>query len=385
MIERKHSTYFITFFFYLVITTDFIYKYSRFYLGQEVGFLPYIKSIIALIILSALFLLKSMTRKDIWCCFLLVFSSIIHLILTQEADSLKTIILFAKYAFGVIVMVFFFKNYHILSKDVLGKTIVSITILNFCCIFIGYCFEVYVFETYPGDRFGYNGFFKSTSTATYFYMFVITYAIVKAKNVFSNSLVIISIFSSLFVGSKSLYAFIFFISFILITRYVASKLAFISRKFLYLTSLVFGIVLAFSSIKLYFNLSTVFNKIVKEQGFVTAFFSFRNLAIENLLPQLIEKYQFTDLLFGGVYKVGILTEMALVDLFLTFGFIGSIIYFYFLSYNFPKIDRPFIQFVLGFVVLIIVLRGNFLYYPSVIFISSVIFSLTVLESNERAT
>ena len=107
MIERKHSTYFIAFFFYLVVITDFIYKYSRFYLVQEVGFLPYIKSIIALIILSALFLLKSTTRKDIWCCLLLVFSSIIHLILTQEANSLKTIILFAKYAFGVIVMVFF--------------------------------------------------------------------------------------------------------------------------------------------------------------------------------------------------------------------------------------------------------------------------------------
>tara|TARA_B100001093_G_scaffold411922_2_gene401476 strand:+ start:2191 stop:2838 length:648 start_codon:yes stop_codon:yes gene_type:complete len=214
-------------------------------------------------------------------------------------------------------------------------------------------------------------------------MFTLTYVCLKPqKSFFDNTWIMLLLVSSIFVGSKSLLAFLFLIFFMIMIKYLFKRQTIISEKFFYMISSVFGLILTFLLINLYFFLNPTFNQILTEQGFLTAFFSFRDIIVINVFNAINDGYQFSDFLFGGIFKLGTLTETALLDLFLTFGLAGTFFYIYFIKYNLPKIYSSFTQFVLSFIVLLILLRGNFLYYPSVLFVSFFVISLIFNEKRQ---
>ena len=383
MTKERVLTSIVSFFFFLVIVTDFCFKYSRIYLGETVKFLPITKSLIAIVFLSALWFIKLIKKKDIYVLILITAPTIIHLFLSNPVDIRSFLYIIGKYVFGIIIMLFIFRTRKILSENILVNSLICLSIINFTCIISGYFFDIYIFETYTGERFGYNGIFKSTSVASYFYMFTLTYICLKPhKSFFDNTWIILLLVSSIFVGSKSLLAFLFLIFFMILIKYLSKRQAIISEKFFYMISSVFGLILTFLLINFYFFLNPTFNQILTEQGFLTAFFSFRDIIVINVFNAINDGYQFSDFLFGGVFKLDTLTETALLDLFLTFGLAGTFFYIYFIKYNLPKIYSPFTQFVLSFIVLLILLRGNFLYYPSVLFVSFFVISLILNQERQ---
>lgn len=382
MINERVLTAFISFFFFIVIVTDFCFKYSRIYLDETIKFLPITKSVIAILFLSVLWFIKLIKKKDIYVVILITAPTIIHLFLSNPTETRSHIDLIAKYVFGIIIMLFFLRMHKKLSKKILANTIVCFSIINLACIVLGCLFDIYIFKTYAAERFGFNGIFKSTSVASYFYMFTLTYACLKSqKNFFDYSWIIVLLVSSILVGSKSLLAFLFLMSFMTLIKYLSKRQTVFSEKLFYMISSILGLILAFLLLNLYFFLNPTFNQILTQQGFFTAFFSFRDIIVINVFNAINEGYYLSDFLFGGIFKLGTLTETALLDLFLTFGLAGAFSYIYFIKYNLPKVYGPFTQFVLSFIVLIILLRGNFLYYPSVLFVSFFVVSLILKEND----
>ena len=380
MAKEKALTTIISFFFFVVIASDFCYKYSRIYLDETINFLPIIKSFIAIVFLSILWSLRQINRKDAYALILITAPAIIHLFLSNPVEIRSFINIIGKYVFGIITMLFIFRTHKMLLENVLANSLICLSIINFLCIILGFYFDIYVFETYAGGRFGYNGILKSTSVASYFYMFTLTYICLKPrKNFFDKTWFILLLVSSIFVGSKSLLAFIFLIFFAISIKHLSKRQTLVSQKFFYIISSAFGIILALLLLKLYFILNPTFNQILTQQGFFTAFFSFRDITAINVFNAINEGYQINDFLFGGIFKLSKFTETALLDLFLTFGLVGAFFYIYFIKQNLPRVYSPFTQFVLYFIFLLILLRGNFLYYPSVLFVSFFVIPLILNE------
>ncbi|MGF1555751.1 MAG: hypothetical protein ACFCUF_06075 [Paucihalobacter sp.] len=231
-------------------------------------------------------------------------------------------------------------------------------------------------------RFGYNGIFKSTSEASYFYMFTFILYLNKKQSVKQHFLLALIIVSSLMVGSKTLY-FYLFVSFIyMLVLFLTRR---VNLKPAALFSIISGmfIISGFVIMKFILPLNYRLYALYQEDGFITLFFSLRDKLLLNAIEIIEQHYSLINYLFGGMAFVPKTTELGIVDLFITFGVIGIIIYFYFLKLNFPKLNNSNVK-VLGTIILAsIVLRGNFFYFPSVIFLSLAIFALILNQSKKK--
>jgi len=316
--------------------------------------------------------------------FLLIIFSIINI---DQGAKYSELYIKGQYFFGIIVSFFFFSFYKKLVPVYLLIVLETILWINFVLIFIGFFYEIPLFRTYGnGFRFGYNGLFKSTSVATYFYMFSFILFFLKKKTRYNYCLLFNLIIALLFIGSKSAYLYLFFVSLFLIVKVI------FNMRVIKKTKLFFGLFIAVSIsigvviLKLIFTLNSVLKDVLETDGIVTAFFSYRDQLVKNVLLIVKEKYNLKDYLFGGLEHVPRLTEIAIVDLVITFGAIGGGVYGYFFAHNFPVLKKIELKFMLSVIGLIIMLRGNFFYFPSVIYMSIVIFALIVKteESNNMS-
>jgi hypothetical protein len=342
--------------------------------------LTLIKVFIGAFLATFIALSKQTDKKSYMFLGLLFVSCVISLLSQDNSMVNHNIYHFSKYAFGVIAMLFFFKEYERLQTIYLKKIILGLVLLNFVFILLGFFFNIHVFETYYGDRFGYNGIFKSTSTASYFYMLsLIYYLLYRRKNYLTYILLSIIVLSSLFVGSKTLIAFIVITSTIVLGRFIVSKQKLVGKNLFYVLYIFIISTLSIYGFKLYLTLNTTLNNVLTKDGMLSAFFSYRDVHFNKALANIKEHYGVLNYLFGGASLIERLPEMAFIDLFLSFGLIGTIVYILLIRHNFPKINSKLAIVLFLVIGTSIVLRGNFLYYPSVIYITLAIFTVILNE------
>jgi len=377
MTSSRKTSILITVFFVLIIISDFHYKIISTYgiVGTKLT-LP-IKLLIGAFLSCYLILKKLLDNKKLIYLSLFGLVIFVRLISQNEWHFEREIYIIGQYVFGVIVFLFFSNSYHHLDFRALEKFLYLIVLLNFVCIILALIFDLQLFKTYF-SRFGYNGILKSTSTASYFYMFTVLYLLVKKdKNKQLNLLLLIALLSAFLVGSKTLYAFIAIVFIVYLLRYINQKQRYVNSTIFYLISAVILIVLGLYLFIPLISLNKTLHKVLINDGVVSVFFSYRNKHVVNAFFEVTTNYDLSNYLFGGLSKVTRLTEVAVVDVFLNFGAIGTVVFFVLFFKNMPHINNPILKTFLIVIFCLIMLRGNFFYFPSVIYLALAIFTLTL--------
>ena len=109
--------------------------------------------------------------------------------------------------------------------------------------------------------------------------------------------------------------------------------------------------------------------------FITAFFSYRDQLFMSAYEELISNWRVLNYGIGGMGIISKTVEIDTIDLLLNYGILGFFVYIYvFLKNILGYMNRNLLYLFIP-VVANILLRGNFLYYPSVIYVSILIFVL----------
>ena len=384
MKTNKLLTHIVGISFILVLVGDFYYKYFRFCCNSNVFILPVIKSIIGLALSSMMLYYRKLNISTSIGMLILILVLFTSLSFVPTDQMMETLVLKLKFLFGVIVLVFFFTNFQSIDFGTIKNYVFWFVALNFICIVAGFSLDIYYFETYSGNRFGYNGLFKSTSTATYFYIFSITFLFLKQNKTIKDTIwLLVLIVSALFVGSKTSYMFVFLASIIYFSNLIFKTQNILSPKlFLGLTTFS-SLLLSFLGLRWYLLNNNLFSVVVAENGFWTAFFSQRDIHFQQALTKIKTDYGFKDIMMGGPYHVDRLTEFAAADLFISLGLVGGFIFLYVVVINFPRTKNLLFKLFVAIIGLIILFRGNFLYYPSVIYLSILIFTMALNEVNNK--
>ena len=365
---------FVFVFFLLVLISDFYYKYYTLDSKGGLRLTLYVK--IAIGVTFFIFIARNKFYKKINAIlfFGLLAISLLSFLQLCHNNTILIVESYGRYYFGIIVL-FFFINEKVSIDQVFFKRFLScIIIINFIFIIFGYLNNLQIFRTYYGSRFGFNGIFKSTSVASYFYIFSICYYTLKKKSTFDIFVLVLTVVSAIFVGSKSIYGFIIYALVVKVLLLVYKKQSFISGKTFFIGSSILIISSILLFLKQIMNLHSTLREVMENDGVLSAVFSYRDVHFRNTLIDVNNNFELGNFIYGGLSCVRRYTEISIVDLFITFGLVGLIIYILLLYLNIPKIKDRYTIFLLLGILGIIFLRGNFFYFPSVIFMSILIFA-----------
>jgi hypothetical protein len=202
--------------------------------------------------------------------------------------------------------------------------------INSLFIFLGFVFNIYIFLAYPNsNRFGFIGLLRNVTHTSYIYMIFITYFYYKYKvnkDKHNIILLLIAILICFLIATKALILFIILFIFYII---VANKLWHILIAFsVGIMALLYNIdVIIQNVLKPYFK---VLYDVYIDKGLFTMLFSFRNESIDLLfIPYVKNHWKMGNLFFGGAEFNCFRTELELIDFVWFFGFLGTILYFYF--------------------------------------------------------
>lgn len=280
--------------------------------------------------------------------------------LSLGPDFFKNIVFFSRYIFIFILALFFFRTTNKLDNSVFN-VYEKIVFINSFFIIIGALFQISLFQTYY-YRFGYNGFFMTPSTATYFYALALTYFtynfVFYKKNLAGLMLTILVCF---LVGTKALFLFLFLTG---IQVVVIKKLYKYKTLYILIASILALVFLFKEKLSIFFQEKlAILYDLYKEDGLISMLTSMRNQNFQqDFIPIVTEKWGALNFLFGGtnfeLYRV----EFELLDLFLFFGFIGSAIYLWYYFRKilvFKKLDT-YGKYMMALIIFVAVISGNFL-------------------------
>lgn len=223
-----------------------------------------------------------------------------------------------------------FFNYLILSNNKKSLSSIFAGVFIFYCltILIAFIFQIDYLKTYYGERFGYMPFFSSQNE----FSFIIIATIIYFYKIYLNTpskinllFIIMALISSLLVGTKVLYVFVLiFIAYLILKKFNFKILALITG---------FALILLFFFRNHLFNFLYTYNKVLmdvySEHGLINFISSLRYEFLEDRLECQFLTMDSYNYLFGGI-NMKCITEMSLIDILLTFGLLGSLLYFYLL-------------------------------------------------------
>lgn len=283
------------------------------------------------------------------------------------------------FAFTMIFFVYsYLKNINLKSITIIFEVFKYISLVISTTIILGFIFNITIFKTYTGVRFGFSGLLFPQSFSSYFVIISLLIYYYYNKNIkkISPLLIAFTTLSAVLIGTKAVYIFLCFFILMLFFKHKLYK----HKKFMLSISLLLTI-LAFNYKILKDYVLDKFNvlyDVYMESGLLTFLFSYRDLNFIKAKSYVQDNWDITNYLFGGVNRKELLVEMELVDVFLSFGIVGSIFlifcyYKFFLkSVSFEKI--PILLF--GALFLIIITSGNFFKSLSINYF--VAFSLIIL-------
>lgn len=369
-------TWIVSVFLLLVIITDFNYKLGHFLNLNTYRATLVLKVIMILTFLGLLIkkmLLEKIIIKSLFFLAILFFLNFLanYSLNLTEGTFYKVTYLQIQFLFGLLVLIFFNQFYKSIKPEPVIYIISILVVINFLLIVIGYFFDLTIFKTYV-TRFGFNGCFKNTSIASYFYMFVIILFHLR-KRKYAYTLLAISIISALFVGSKSLYFFLY-----LYGIYVAYINVFMIFQHKRIKSHKAIFIILATALFFVFNLFIFINnetmsRVYSEYGFITAFFSYRDQLFMSAYEEVIGNWEVLNYGIGGMGIISKTVEIDTIDLLLNYGILGFFVYMHVFLKNILAYMNRNLLYIFIPVIASILLRGNFLYYPSVIYVSILIF------------
>lgn len=266
----------------------------------------------------------------------------------------------SKYLFALIL----FQAFNLLSSQnrmALLTTFERIIVFNSILVIIGTLFNIYVFKNYQGPRFGYNGLFIVSSTATYFLLFSLCYFLICYREKINQKWQFwILVLACGLQGSKSIYlALALFLLFYLI-YFVKSK----TIKYSLISIISFAVV-CFAYYLFFIN--PVFTQLRLSEGLLTSILSLRDqLFMNRTLPFINNNWTLSNYLFGGLSQLSTRTQMSLIDQPYFWGLLGSIIFFFYYlkAYVTFQWKTRILMFSFSLILLISVLSGNLFYNAS---------------------
>jgi hypothetical protein len=261
---------------------------------------------------------------------------------------------------------------------------IAIVIISVICftIIIGFLFDVKAFWSYKGERWGFKGVLSKSVTASYFFIFVLSYLYYKEIVIKRRFVVFLSVlFCALLCGTKTIY---FFIILLFIFHFIKEK------KY---TSKWFWVILSLLLIAIYFFRKLLlqktefiwieFYKAFIEKGFIYSFTSFRSEMLKEGIQYYTLKWDWINYLIGGRLTEIKYFEMTFFDLFYFFGIFGFLLFLFVLVRYFVN---PFLKETknLGLFIVISVFLASF--FTGQFFINSTVimimfFFITLIQIN----
>lgn len=295
------------------------------YLKDNLRFSFIFKAIITLVLLiNLVFSNKALLIGVILLCL----SVSVGMVFNNLNDFIPKTSLVFEYLSGLLFFNYLTIN-HKKNKSPLSTILLVIFIFYCATIIIAFIFQVDYLRTYYGQRFGYMPFFSSQNEFSFIMIAIIIFFYQKYLNLPSRInliLIIMAVVSSLLIGTKVSYIFSFsFIVYILLKR-------FSFKIFIFSTTLLFLLVFLFKNYiyKFVYPYNKVLMDVYAEHGLINFISSFRYEFFKDRIDCQFLKMDFYNYLFGGI-NMQCITEMSLIDILLTFGLFGSLIYFYLLN------------------------------------------------------
>jgi hypothetical protein len=238
-----------------------------------------------------------------------------------------------KFVFPILLFLFLKGGYFKLKYfEIIYKYVFLISAI---IVVLAFLFDISFFYTYNASRFGFKPPLATQNEITFFWIIGIIYFGTKLLQKIEISTLLIfifALFAATILGTKAILLFLFNSAVFFIFFFVKTSL---------LKKVFAGLVLIISLIFfLYFsNFWSFFANLTRDEGFLFALTSKRNvLVIKNLIP-LIDSWSWYNFLIGGAFNGFPITEMDILDLFLVSGLFGSIIYFYLLFNTLFKFSK----------------------------------------------
>jgi len=234
------------------------------------------------------------------------------------------------------LLIFFFwevfkkiKNLQVFSYKVL-KILSFIFLVNSFFVLIAFVFDVEILRSYPNtQRFGSLGFLNAHTFAMYFYFIIITYYykqyLIVSKNITKFKL-LYSVFIALILGKKAVLLFLF-----LLTLYHAYYILKVSWKILSLCLIaLFSICIVFKNqiLNVLFEIFPFWIDIYNERGMLSFLTSLRSEKLEIVADKILYNWTTLNYLIGGPVIPEYRVEYGIADIYVFFGFLGLIIYFF---------------------------------------------------------
>ncbi|SHG80775.1 hypothetical protein [Winogradskyella jejuensis] len=210
--------------------------------------------------------------------------------------------------------------------------------INSICAIIGYVFNISFFESYfRGNRFGYSGMLLYHHEIGYIFFVTVVlsyFHFTKNKSVFNVvSFLLIFTSSFLFGTKKTVFFSLFFLLFLFI-KYIKNYRFLISITSL---ALILGLIFNKTLLKIYNTYYELFYGIYLRDGFWSSFLSHRNnLLTDNYIPYFMEEKSLKSILFGFPLYNAHKAELEFFDLFLFFGILGLLSYFFYFKFLLNK-------------------------------------------------
>lgn len=337
-INSKNNT--ISIFFLLLFFVDFISKIIHGSSDPIFSFASVTKLLVEFVIIIYLFLNYKVVNKYLIVGLILLFMIFFLGNLFNKSQTglfqrlLNNIKIFNWYIFIFILTLLFDvlrtkENYKSIVNQ-LFKTFLIVFVINSIGMIAGFIFDIHIFQSYSYGRFGYIGFIRNVSLASYIYMTFTSFFYLKynhKKTKLNLFYLLASFFISLLIGTKAILLFnilfcIYFISLYSI-KYLIYFLLIISISISLFFDFLFGY------FKIYYP---VLYSVYKENDVFTMLFSLRNISFsQNFIPYIKNNWTFINYLFGGAEFNKHRVEFEIVDFFWFFGIVGTIIFFYIIN------------------------------------------------------
>lgn len=346
------------FFILLFFGVEFINKIQSFFWDADFIIQKAVKIICLAFMLIHIFL---NSREKVFWLTTMIAIFVAGQFFLPESFNLLPIVGFGRYFFFLVIVLFF----HSLDKITNHESLKiynlweKILWLNSTLILFGFLFSLEIFKSYDGHRWGYNGLMMASVNSSYFYISSFIYFLIRYKDSFFKKKIFwYTVISGLFIGTKSVY-----LGFVILSLIGFYNLNLKTKiKLALTTSLVFvGIIVMY-----FLFTNDIFSKIVEREGWMSAILSLRNnLFIDVSIPYINENWKAIHYLFGGLSNPFVRPQLELIDLFLYFGIIGSLIFlFIFIKYYFDFTVHRFQIACLLVLLLTPLITGNFFYNAS---------------------
>jgi hypothetical protein len=297
------------------------------------------------------------------------------LVVTTGAKTIRELSL---YCFPIVFLSYMSTISSKKDKALLAVFYEVIIIVVVVSTFAGFLFSIPYFRTYS-QRFGYLGVLPRSITATYFYISAIIYTYhFRDKSTWLKILFFLTLFGSLLVGTKSIYLFLllFIIYLFFVNKWYLKKTFYGSILFFIVLFWIFGTTIILALRKVFFTLENVY----KKNGLLSAISSYRNDIFFELSKKYEPTWEWYNYLIGGRISSLPTYEMTIIDLIVSFGFIGMAFYLY-IVYSLSSCKPPnqccFINFSLCSVFIISIFAGQF--FVNISAISYVVLSLFLVN------